>query len=203
MTDGLTSLIVLILAALGVAAAIAAFMRTPRALRFRGAPRKSLAEQLKDLPESAHAVIVKGNRKRALIKSALYILIGIALVGFSIWSKNTTNPECVSWLGFNVAYIWLVLFCYGLPIGFFVASFLFLRTGLKTIKTGYFPPLDATVFSDTIAKKGTVSQLRGVVLLALPIFTLFIIYLGNNAYTAIAAGKNMQEIVEKLEAKCQ
>ena len=82
-------------------------------------------------------------------------------------------------------------------------SLLFLGTGIKTIKTGYFPPLDSVVFRDTIAKKGKISTLRGVGLLALPVFSLFTVYLGNNAYTEVTGGKNMHEIIEMLEAKCQ
>ncbi|MBI5612719.1 MAG: hypothetical protein HY942_06615 [Gammaproteobacteria bacterium] len=203
MTDDTSTWLIISLAAMGVAAAIAAFLKTPRERRYRGTPPVPLEEQLKVLPVSTQAIIIKGNKRRALIKSAPYIFIGIVLVGFSLWSKSTNNPECVRLLGINAAYISLLLFCYGLPIVFLVVSLPYLVTGIKTIKTGYYPPLDSVVFSDTISKKGALSTFRGITLLALPIFTLFVVYLGNNAYTAVAGGKNMHEIIEKLEAKCQ
>jgi hypothetical protein len=203
MADDMSTWVIAALAIIGLVAAVAAFLKTPRERRYRSAPPASIEEQLKDCPETAQAVIIKGNKRRALLKSAPYILAGFILVGFALWNKNTTNPECVQLLGLSTAYIWLLLFCYGLPIGFFILSLLFLGTGIKTIKTGYFPPLDSVVLRDTIAKKGTISTLRGVTLLALPVFTLFIMYLGNNAYTAIAGGKNLQQINEKLVAKCQ
>ena len=82
-------------------------------------------------------------------------------------------------------------------------SILYLETGIKIIKTGYSPPLDSVVFRDTIAKKGAVSTIRGVVILVFPVFALFVVYLCNNAFTAVTGGKNMHEIVEMLEAKCQ
>ena len=203
MTEEMNTWAVIALAALGVAAAIAAFFGTPRERRYRGVPRASLDAQLKNFPESAQALIIKGNKRRALIKSAPYIFIGVVLVGFSLWSKNTSNPECVRLLGLNAAYISLLLICYGLPIGLLVVSFLSLGTGIKTVKTGYFPPLDSVVFRDTIAKKGKISTLRGVGLLVLPVYSLFTVYLGNNAYTEVTGGKNMHEIIEMLEAKCQ
>jgi len=203
MTDDTSTLLIMALAVLGVVSAVAVFLKTPREQRYRGRPPVPIEEQLKTLPATFQAVIIKGNKRRALFKSAPYILIGIVLVGYSLWSKNTSHPECVRLLGINATYISLLLFCYGLPVGIFVVSLLFFRTGIKSIKTGYFPPLDSVVFKDTIAKKGALSLFRGLVALMLPAFALFIVYLGNNAYTTIAGGENMYEITEKLEAKCQ
>ncbi|MGJ0490045.1 hypothetical protein [Methylobacter sp.] len=203
MAKEMSTWIIISLAVLGVGAAIAEFLRTPRERRYRVFPQASLDEQLKNCPVSAEAVIIKGSKARALVKWVPYIFIGAVLVGFTLWRKSTGNVDCTRLLGINTTYILLLLVCYGLPIGLLVVSSLFVGTGLKTIKTGYFPPLDSVVFKDTIAKKGTISTLRGVVLLVLPVFTLFIVYLGNNAYTVVAGGQNMHEIIEKLEAKCQ
>lgn len=194
--------VIVALAVMGVAAAIAAFLRTPKERRYRIVQRPSIEERLKDCPESMQAVIIKGNRRRWLLKSAPYIFIGAVLVGFTLWSKNTTNVQCVSLFGLNAAYIWLLFFSYGMPIGYLVISLAYFGMGLKIIKTGYFPPLDSVVLRDSIAKKGAISTLRGVGLLVLPVFTLFVVYLGNNAYTAFTEGKSMHEIVQKLEAKC-
>ena len=192
------------LAVLGIVAAFVAFLRTPAERRYRVFyPYISLEQQLKDCPASAQAVIIKGNKKRAFIQSAPFIFIGSLLVGFSLWSKFTGKPECVRLLDINAAYISLLLVCYVLPVGLLMVSLLLFKTGMKTIKTGYFPPLDSVLFRDIIAKKGIASTTRGVVLLVLPIFTSFIVYLGNDAYTQIAGGMSLYEITEKLEAKCQ
>ena len=202
MTNEINTWVVIAFATLGVAAAIAAFIATPRERRYRVVPRVSLEEQLKNCPESAQAVIIKGNKRRALLKSAPYILVGFVLVGFALWNKNTSNPECVQLLGLSTAYVWLLLLFYGLPIGCFILSLLFVGTGIKTIKMGYFPPLESVVFRDTIAKKGTISKLRGFALITLPVFTLCVMYFGINAYMEVADGKNIQQINEKLMEKC-
>ncbi len=189
---------------LGIAAAITAFLRTPPERRYCVfSPYISLEEQLKACPKSAEAILIKANKKRALIKSAPYIVIGVLLAGFSLWYKNTGHPECARLLDINAAYISLLLICYALPVGFLVVSLYLFGIGIKIIRTGYFPPLDAAVFRDTIAKKGLVSTTRGVVLLVLPIFAGLVVYLGNDAYTQVTGGKSMHEIARKLEAKCR
>ncbi len=204
MTEEMSTWVVIGFAVLGIVASIVAFLRTPPERRYRVFyPYISLEQQLKTCPKSAQAVLIKSNKKRALVKSVPYIFIGTMLVGFSLWSKFTGKLACVRLLDINAAYILLLLVCYVLPVGFLVVSLLLFGTGIKTIRMGYFPPLDSVLFRDTIAKKGPVSTTRGVVLLVLPIFAGFVVYLGNDAYTQIAKGKNMHEIVEKLEAKCQ
>lgn len=203
MTDDTSTWLILALAAMGVTAAIALFFKTPKDRRYRVSPPVPLEEQLKTLPASSQAVIIKGNKRRALIKSAPYILIGIVFVGYFLWIKDTSHPECVRFMGINASYISVLLVCYGLPIGFLLVSLAYLGTGVKTVKTGRFPPLDAVVFNDTISKKGISSIFRGIALLALPVFTFFLVYLGNNAYSEIAKGRSMYEITEQLEAKCQ
>jgi uncharacterized membrane protein len=203
MTNDTSTWLILALAAMGVTAAIAVFLKTPKERRYRGSPPAPLDEQLKTLPASAQAVIIKGNKQRALIKSAPYILIGIVLVGYSMWIKDTSHPECIRLMGINASYISLLLVCYGLPVGFLLVSLAYVGTGIKTVKSGRFPPLDTVVFNDTVSKKGASSIFRGILLLALPVFSLFLVYLGNSAYSEIAKEMSMYEITENLEAKCQ
>lgn len=203
MTDDTSTWLIVSLAAMGVAASVAAFLKTPKEQRYRGIPPVPLEEQLKALSASTQAVIIKGDKRRALIKSSPYIIIGILLVGYTLWSKNTSHLECVRILGVNTAYISLLQFCYGLPIGILAVTLSYVGSGFKTIKTGYFPSLDSIVFRDTIAKKGRLSKFRGAVILILPVFALFLVYLGNNTYTIISGGKNIYEITEMLEEKCQ
>jgi len=204
MPEEMNTWVIIGLAVLGIVAAFVAFLRTPAERRYRiFYPYISLEQQLKACPASAQAVLIKANRKRAFIQSAPFIFMGSLVVGFSFWSKLTGKPECVRLLDINAAYISLLLVCYVLPVGFLVVSLLLFKTGMKTIKTGYFPPLDSVLFRDVIAKKGIASTTRGVVLLVLPLFTAFVAYLGNDAYIQIAGAKGMYEIAEKFESKCQ
>jgi len=187
---------------LGIGAAIANFLKTPREQRYRGIPASSIEERLKACPANVQAVIIRVDRRRALLKAVPYIVVILPLTLFVLWLRTMSHPECARLLEFNAAYLALLLVCYVLPIGSFILSLSIFPTGIKTITTGYYPPLDAAVFRDTIAKKGTVSMIRGVMLLVLPILMLIGVSFGNDLYTAMASGKNMQQITEKLESKC-
>ena len=190
-------------AVLGIGAAIANFLKTPREQRYRGISAPTIEERLKACPESAQAVIIRADKRRVLLKIAPYIVLALPPILFVLWLKTLNHPECARLFGFNAAYLSLLLVCYGLPVGLFILSLSAFPTGIKTARTGYFPPLDAAVFSHTIAKKGPVSMIRGVVLLVLPIFALFLVSTGNDLYTIMASGKNMQQITEKMESKCR
>ncbi len=190
-------------AVLGIGAAIANFLKTPRERRYRGIPAPSIEERLKACPASAQAVIIRADKKRALIKAAPYVVLALPPTLFVLWLRTVSYPECARLLEFNAAYLSLLLVCYGLPVGLFILSLSFFPTGIRTVRTGYYPPLDAAVFSDTIAKKGAPSIIRGVMLLAFPISMLIGVSVGNDIYTASASGKSMQQIVEKMESKCR
>lgn len=191
------------LAFLGVAAAITAFFQTPPERRYRVALHVSLEEQLKDCPANMQAVIIKGDKKRAFMKYLPLFFIVAVLTGFILWKQGMVTHGCIRLFGINDVLISLLVLCYVFPVGFFIASLCSFRTGIKVIKTGYFPPLDSIVFRDTIAKKGVQSKVRGGILLAFPIFALFMLYYENTLYLQIAEGASIQEVNEKLERICQ
>jgi hypothetical protein len=200
---GIWTWTIVALAVLGIGAAIANFLKTPREQRYRGIPASSIEERLKACPASAQAVIIRADKRRALFIAAPYVVLALPPTLFMSWLKTISHPECARLLEFNAAYLSLLLVCYGLPIGLFLLSLSFFSTGIRTVTTGYYPPLDTAVFSDTIAKKGPVSMIRGVVLLVLPILMLYFVSTGNDLYTAVANGKSMQQITEKMESKCR
>ncbi len=175
--------IIAMLAFFGVMGAVIAFFQTSseRRYKFRGALHVSLEEQLKDCSANAQAVIIKSNKKLWLARNSALMLLGTLLFGISVWQKNAATHECATLLGLNTKHVSLLLACYVIPIAVFVGSLFFFRTGVKTIKTGYYPPLDSIVFVDTITKKGLLSSARGFILMTLPFLALFIIHLGNNA----------------------
>jgi hypothetical protein len=190
-------------AVLGIGAAIANFLKTPREQRYRGIPAPSMEERLKACPPSAQAVLIRADKRRALLKFAPYVILALPPTLFVLWLKTVSHPECARLLEFNAAYLSLLLVSYGVPVGLFIVSLTFIPTGIETVRTGYYPPLDATVFSDTIATKGVPSMIRGVMLLAFPILMLIFVSVGNDLYTSMVSGKNMQQITEKMESKCR
>jgi len=190
-------------AVLGIGAAIANFLKTPREQRYRGISAPTIEERLKACPESAQAVIITADKRHVLMKTVPYVVFALPPTLFVLWLKTLSHPECASLLGFNAAYLSLLLVCYGLPVGLFILSLSFFPRGIRTVTTGYYPPLDTAVFNDTIAKKGPVSMIRGVVLLVLPILILFLVSAGSDLYTTMASGKSIQQIIEKMESKCR
>ncbi len=192
--------IIVALAVLGVGAAIVEFLRTPRAQRYRG---RSLDEQLQRCPPSAEPVIIKADRMRALRKAAPYIICIAPPALFMLWLKYTPHPECAQLLGVNAGYLAMLLACYGLPAGLLLASLSWVRMGIRTLRTGYFPPLDSALFASAIARKGPLSRLRGATLVAMPAVALYILLLGNDAYTEFSGGKSARQIIEMLESKCR
>lgn len=192
--------IIVALAVLGTGAAIVAFLKTPRAQRYQGS---SLEERLKRYPPSAQAVIIKADRKRALRKALPYIVCALPPGLFVLWIGHTPHAGCDTLLGVNVAYLAMLPLCYGLPVGLFLVALSGAWMGMRTLRTGYFPPLDAAVFANTIATKGALARIRGTALIVLPFVMLYIISLGNDAYAAFAGGKSPTQVVETLNAKCR
>lgn len=203
MTNEMSIFAIYGLVALGIGAAIVDFFKTPKETRYRVPRPPSLEEQLKTLPESTQAIILRANKKRALVRLIPLLFIGVTLIGFGTWFENTSHPECVRIFGLSVAYIAFLFVCYGTPIAFFIWSIICIPEGISTIKTGYSPPLNAVLFQDVIAKKGIASMLHGVAwAIILPLLTAYGIYLGNDIYSLWANGRNMHEITKKFEAKC-
>lgn len=201
MTDNFDAWLFIALFIGGTVVAIIVFMRiTPREFWFRHPP---LAFKLKQFPESAHAVLIKGNKKRAFIYN-LPLFFGVAIVfGVSMWAKHLPHLECKSIFGYNAAHVLLLLLFYGVPLFLLACTPSVTVTGFKVIRFGYEPPLDSVLFHDTIATKGFRSTLKGIACLVFPAFALLTGYYGHNFYLDIKQGKWFHERVTILEKKCK
>lgn len=200
----MSTLVILGFAALGIGAAIAAFLKSPKESRYGRPLATSLEDQLKALPAAAQAVIIKANksRKRVLAEWALMFVVAVPGAGFVLWLKHAAHPECTRVLGLNAAYLGFLLACYGPPLVLLALSLAPFRSAIKTLRTGYFPPLDSTVARDTIARKGIASTSRAVLFLLMPFIALFFLYILAGVQAEIFGGKSTQEITQKFEAKC-
>jgi len=162
------SLVAVLLACLGIGAALIAFFRTPRERRFTVS--SSLEEQLEIIPEKAQAVIIRGNKRAALLRSTPAIIaFGISLI-FVIIIKNESPTECSRVFWVNLSYASLLIMLYVVPAGMLLFSIAPIGTSIKTLKTGYYPPLDSIMFNDAIAKKEMGSTLRGIIGVFVPVF---------------------------------
>jgi hypothetical protein len=189
---------------LGLAVAIFSYFKTPVKKRGLHFSRPSIDEQLKNLPKSAAAVIIKGdgNKKRVLLKFAPLLLFIIFVAGIIFWSKSH-GQGCADFMGVRAGYLSLLIFSYVMPIGILIGSLFLFREAWKIIRTGYSPPLDTVVYSDTIAKKGIRSLTRGIVGLVLPVVALHCVSLGHDLYISMTKGMSVQEIIEITNKKCQ
>ena len=190
-------------ALVGVACALIAFFRTPVSERYKTfTRRKSIAEELASCPESAQAVLIKGNKKMAILNTLPYAWYFVLLVAVTLYIDHAGGIQCSDLFGVSTSLWALLVFCYGMPVGLVLVSLAHVRTGVRSIVSGYFPPLDSVHFSDTIAKKGTLSLIRGWLLVLLPLVAFYLVYYGHHAFTVLTKGIPVYVINEKLRATC-
>ena len=191
-------------ALVGVASALFAFFKTPVSERYKTfTRRKSIAEELASCPESVQAILIKGNKKKAILNTLPYVWYFVLLVAITFYIDHAGENQCVNLFGMNTSLWALLVFCYGMPVGLVLVSLVHVRTGVRSIVSGYFPPLDSVHFSDTIAKKGTLSLIRGWLLVLLPLGAFYTVYYGNHAFTVFTNGQSIQVINEKIKATCE
>lgn len=189
---------------LGISAAILGFLKMPKEKRglkaaFRGAI--SIEERLLEYPTKAEAVIIKGNKKLALVKFAPALIFFLLFFGVTEWLKNLVALHCTRVFDINTVQLTLFVAFYAIPFGVFIIGLFLLRIGIKTLKTGYFPPLDTVVFADTIATKGFFSLSRGVIAVLFPFFTIYFMNIGDNLYREFTEGDAVLNI-KQIESKC-
>ena len=189
-------------AVLGIGAAVIHIFQTSRKERYWFHRQKPMTEQLASYPENVEAVLVKGDKKRFLLLWSPVILIGALFTIFAVFLDITDDTKCTNLLGINVSIIALVEISYVFPILALIATRLFGEVGARSLRSGYYPPLDSVKFSDTIAKKGLMSRIRGVALVLSPLLGVFIVYQGHQAYMHITDGLRYEEIADKIQLEC-
>lgn len=202
--DSDQSWLIVIVSLFGVLIAIVAFIRTPVSERYRMfSNAKSIDERLASYPESANAVLVKGNWKRAIFESFPFYLYALFAIAVSLYLRSVADEQCVHLFGINSVILTLALFCYAVPLGVLLISLLYLRTGIKAVQTGYFPAIDSSQLVDTIATKGLVSSIRGYVLVVMPIVSLGLVFFGYYMFSEFMGLESFQEFQAKIEGDCK
>lgn len=163
-------------AALGIVAAVMAFIRTPSAQRMR-VMQPSLEQRLAESPPEARAVIIRADRRRAFRRDLPWLLAALPLLAFALWFEATRGDACASLFG--VGRMRLVTWAFfTVPVLVVaVACLTTLRQTLAILRGGYWPPLDTPVYADTLATTGPRVRLRAIGLLV-----LMLAFLGMVAY---------------------
>ena len=183
------------------------FLKTPkneRTLKFAlKQNRIDLEKKLQSYPSTAQAVIIKGNKKEAFYDSVpmlLYFII-ISIPSFYL-SRVVEDPLCHQYFGINGLFLMMILSFYGFQFGFFLMTIGFFKSGLKTVETGYCPPLDSVVSQDTIATKTRWSKLRGYFAMATPFVFLIMIGYSHITYMDIVNNEPTKTYQELFEKEC-
>lgn len=130
--------------------------------------------------------VIKGDKYKAIKYYAPFFLPWLCLVALLIYVVQIPNDiACEFLFGENLFLVTIFALGYVLPGLFFLSSFWCSQIGWKVIKHGYFPPLDMVLFSDFVAKKGKLQQIRAWVLLLTPIVALICLVAGHLAFEGL------------------
>lgn len=146
---------------------------------------------------------IKADRKKAFIRMLPFWLVFMILAGFWLYTKNLDKPNCEHLIGINISYLYLLLICYVIPVLMFIASLFGARIGYKEMRYGYSPPLDSVVFIREIeAKTGKWVRFKGAIYTLLPVFCIYLIYLGNTVYFEMTTDLPYSQYIERIESDC-
>jgi hypothetical protein len=183
-------------AGFGIIAAVFAFARTPREQRLRvRAP--TLQERLAQSPPEAKAVIIRADRRRALLRDLPWLLAALPLAAITLWNKATHGEACAELFGIGRQRLLVGSFFYAVPVLVVVASLLTARQAVSVLRGGYWPPLDTPVYTDTLATTGPRARLRAIALLVLLAAALPLLAIG---YAQLAQLPNIGKLVLNADA---
>ena len=180
--------IIVICLILATLIALFLFIKTPKSERTQkfalDSRRTYLEKKLSSYPESAQAVLLKGNSKKAMVRLLPFIFIFVPPILFVIYATRIVNdPLCDFTFGINTALLAIGLFILALYLVLLIVSGFVMRSAYKTIKTGYFPPLDSVQFADRIATRTVYSKLIGYFFILF--FPLVVLFTTWTSYSAV------------------
>ena len=129
--------------------------------------------------------IIKSQRIKLLKRySPLIVLISLSSI-FGLYVVRVPGDiACLEIFGHNLFKLNLINM---FPSCLFAIALIQAKVGYKTIKGGYYPPLDSLVFVDSIPRRGVIQLLRGWVLLLLPILLFLFLPKLHQGYIQIDA----------------
>lgn len=150
---------------------------------------------------SQDSKIISAARNKALLRFIPWTIPVSVMIYIALLADNSSGL-CTRIFGMNLSFVALTMFTYALPAMFALITLFAVPVALKTIRTGYFPPLDSTFLIDTIATRGVASRFRGWVLLVLPVFSLYLVYLGHTTFRTILGGQTVAELLTVIGRDC-
>jgi hypothetical protein len=195
--------ITVVISVLGMCLAIIAFANTPIEKRFGIPSYKPFVKKLISNSDIPQTQIVKGDKKKAVINMLPTVFVLGVLILFTLYVHGINNPECTNIFGVSVTLLIKIELFYIIPSALLILSLTVFKTGTKTLKLGYFPPLDAIVFSDTISSTGRLAKARGILLVILPLYCLVFIWYGHTSFQYITNDENVFTMSQNSLSKCK
>jgi len=160
--------------------------------------RSNIEKKLQSYDQNAGAVIIRAQRKKAFIES-LPIFILVLTVSLFQYHINNSNL-CETTVGVSNLLLLFGSTFYGPPLVLFMFSLTLVKSGIKTLQTGYYPPLDSLLVKDTIATKTNLSKIRGIFHLLFPLFIIFLGIYAHNTFMNFT-NHNIDAFIQKAYKK--
>jgi len=193
--------LILLLVIVAVILSVVAFLKTPSEKRFQ-VNRVDLQQRMAALPEACEAKLLKADRPKFIRRFWPFILIGLMLALLSTYLQFSQNPLCDRLFGIShtILNLWVVFLSF--PLVIFIFSIYFALMGLRSLRSGYFPPLGTLVFNDTIAKKGRSSNIRAVLLIAMPFILMGMLVIVYQVLNQFLTEISLAEIQAAIVREC-
>jgi hypothetical protein len=137
-----------------------------------------------------------------VIKFYWPVLIALILItGFTVYLKTLPESECHFIFGQSTELLALYQFSYALPGLILICSAYTFVFGIYGLEQGRFPPDGFPIFSRK-TNYGLSAELTCITGLLLPVFALFLIYLGNQSVNSITKGRSHSEINQVILQQC-
>ena len=129
------------------------------------------------------------------------LVVLILITGFTVYLKIISNIDCHFIFGQSVELLALYQISYALPGLIFIFSVYTFVFGIYGLKQGKYPPDGFPIYARKTSY-GLSAKLINLTGLLLPIFAIFLIYLGIQSVNSIANGRSHSEINHAVYTKC-
>lgn len=131
-----------------------------------------------------------------------FLLPLLLAVTFTSYLVFVESPECTYLFGLSVSLLALLQFCYLLPATLFVGSLYLLYFSYKSVGHDSYPLPNTPWIGLLKLRSGWQAKLSRYFGFILPIFFVWLLWLGNTSFDAIAKGRTISEMAVAISASC-
>lgn len=139
---------------------------------------------------------------RGLKFYSLFLAPLLIAIVFSAYVSFLDSPGCACLLGTNVSLLGLLAFCFVLPGTFAIGSMYLLYFSIRVRGRDFYPPTDVPwigIFKTWTGRQAKIPKAAGYLI---PIFGVWLVWLGFSVFIDIADGRTLSEISTASGAAC-